>query len=96
MKQKNDWQEPNCQKCNKLGSVPARWREATADGDIVHCDGANGAGYTLCGLAYEGEAPTGHPPTDLTPCKARVSCPACVGIIRFCKRLPAVLLERGI
>ena len=50
---------------------------------IIHCDGADGAGYTLCGYATEGE--TGNEP--LTEVAAQINCERCIAVLDFCRRV---------
>lgn len=59
--------------------APERFRE----GAKVHCQGAGGEGYTLCGYALKGE--NGNEP--LVPCDQRITCADCIRIIRFCKSI---------
>lgn len=52
---------------------------------VVHCEENGGAGYTLCGLALEGERGA----TPMTDTAARINCGECVAIIKFCQRVRA-------
>lgn len=56
-----------------------------AEGSTIHCEGANGNDYTLCGFALEGE--TGNQPLDRT--EAQITCRECIGIINFCRQIRA-------
>ena len=51
---------------------------------IVHCEGSDGADYTLCGA---GIAAWHEQQQDMTVTDAGITCERCIGIIRFCKRV---------
>jgi len=54
------------------------------DGDrSVHCEGPDGADYTLCGEALE--AWDDHVAMEST--HAEITCDRCIGIIQFCKKV---------
>lgn len=55
-------------------------------GSGFHCEGASGADFTLCGFSLDGdqgkiEEVKSNPP--------RIDCPACLGIIYFCREMSA-------
>lgn len=61
-------------------------------GSGFHCQGADGADFTLCGFSLDGvegaiEEVTSKPP--------RVDCPQCLAIIRMCRRLSARTFEQS-
>lgn len=52
----------------------------------IHAIGADGAGFTLCGYAYEGI--NGDTPTESVE-RGKINCGSCLRIIRHCKKIPA-------
>lgn len=52
-------------------------------GLIIHCEGADGAGYTLCGYSLDGVA--GDQP--MTETKASINCEECIRIINFIRAI---------
>lgn len=52
-------------------------------GLVIHCEGADGAGYTLCGYALEGVG--GDQPMSET--HANINCERCIAIIDLCRKV---------
>lgn len=52
-------------------------------GLIIHCDGVNGAGYTLCGYSLDGVG--GDQPMEET--HASINCGQCIAVIDFCRKV---------
>lgn len=50
---------------------------------VIHCEGPDGADYSLCGLALEGE----RGDTPMTDTAEDIDCGRCIATIRFCKRV---------
>lgn len=52
-------------------------------GLVIHCDGIDGAGYTLCGAALEGVGGD----EEMTETHASINCDKCISIIDFCRKV---------
>lgn len=63
--------------------MPKHWREFH-DKSVVHCEGADGNDYTLCGDALEGV--NGDEPMEAT-WRDPIRCGRCAQIIAFAKKI---------
>ena len=72
-----------------------RWQERTANGTIIHSGRPDGLDMTLCGYAEEGTCIDGDPGELKSVSRGKISCPDCVGIIRFGKAFPSRYLAKG-
>lgn len=52
-------------------------------GLIIHCDGVNGSGYTLCGYSLDGA--NGDQPMEETA--ANINCAQCIAVLDFCRKV---------
>ncbi len=50
---------------------------------VVHCEGADGNDYTLCGEALEGV----NGDTPMVETQEGIDCGRCIGIIQHCRRV---------
>lgn len=53
---------------------------------FTHCEAAHGSDYTLCGFTLDGDQ------GPIEEVKGLIDCPACLGVIQFCKKLRPKLL----
>lgn len=70
-----------------------RLREDIGGGKYhIHLDAGDGDGRTLCGYAYEGSCTDGKDHGVVPVARGKVNCRTCLGIIRYCKSVPAKML----
>lgn len=69
-----------------------RYSEVVENYVLIHAGPSDGYDMTLCGVALEGE----HGDNVMQPTRRRITCGRCVGIIRYCKSIPARLLNSAL
>lgn len=76
--------------------VVTKLRERNAAGYIIHAGRHDGLDMTLCGYAEEGECADDGGDEGLTEVfRGKVDCPECVGIILYCKSIPAKTFHKA-
>lgn len=67
----------------KLIQFEGNGRDSDIDATVLHMHGADGNDYTLCGITLDCDPDTAGTWREVTAPK--VTCPACVAIIRHCR-----------
>lgn len=71
-----------------LGAWLSAMKHWVDNDNAVHCEGASGTDFTLCGLAPEGECPPGvRADACMRLTDAKITCEACIGVIAFCRKV---------
>lgn len=76
-----------------MAERPKVYYEPAADfGSGFHCEGTDGADFTLCGFSLDGDQ---GDISEVARNPPRVDCPRCLAIIRFCRTMPARAIGRA-